>query len=209
MQESIKHETVLDTGAEQLGATYATALLAAAKSEGAVDEVLSQLGQLVTETLREHPSLASVLESPRVNVEEKQRVLDRLLGSQVHPVLLRFLKVTAVRGRLGYLSAMLRSAETQHNEAEGRLVAEVRSAVPLTDTLRKQVREQLSNKFSKDVRLIEQVDPAVIGGVVIRIGDTVFDASVAQRLEAMSQKASSGFAKHLLERFDQFASDAS
>lgn len=205
MQESIKHDTVLDTGAEQLGATYAAALLGAAQQAGAVDEVLNQLSQLVTETLREHPQLAAVFESPRVNIEEKQRIIDRLFADQMHPILLRFLKVTAVRGRLGYLPSIRRAAESQYDEILGRIVAEVRSAVELTDELRSQIRDRLSETFAKQVRLLEQVDSTVIGGVVIRVGDTVFDSSVAGRLESMSKRASSGFARHLLDQFDKFA----
>ncbi|WP_153555224.1 ATP synthase F1 subunit delta [Roseimaritima sediminicola] len=204
MQESIKHDTVLDTGAEQLGATYAAALLGAASSAGAVDEVLEQLSELVSVTLREHASLAAAFRSPRVSIEEKQRVLDRLFGDQMHPVLLRFLKVAAVRGRLGYLPAILRAAQAQQDELLGRVVAEVRSAVALTDELREQIRARLSQVFAKDVRLEERVDPEVIGGVVIRVGDTVFDSSVSGQLESMSRRASAGFARHLRERFDQF-----
>ncbi|QEG40246.1 ATP synthase subunit delta [Roseimaritima ulvae] len=206
MEESIKHDTVLDTGAEQLGATYASALLGAAQQAGAVDEVLTQLSQLVTETLREHRQLAAVFASPRVNVEEKQRVIDRLFADSLNPVLLRFLKVTAIRGRLAYLPSVLRAAEAQHDEILGRIVAEVRSAVALTDELRGQIRDRLSETFAKQVRLQERVDPSVIGGVVIRVGDTVFDSSVAGRLESMSRRASNGFARHLLEQFDKFAS---
>ncbi len=207
MREPIKHDTVLDTGAERLGVTYATALLGAAKSENVVDEVLSQLSQLVTETLREYHDLAIVFASPRVNILEKHRILDRLFGDQLNPVLLRFLKVTAVRGRLGFLAAILRAAEEQQDEFMNRIVAEVRSAVELTDDLRDQIRARLAQTFSKEVRLRELVDPEVIGGVVIRVGDTVFDSSVAGRLEAMSRRASSGFAKQLLNRFDEFASN--
>lgn len=206
MQEPIKFDTVLDTGAEQLGATYATALLGAAKASGVVDEVLAQLGSLVDETLAEHPALAAAFASPRVNVDEKQRIIDRLFSDQLNPVLVRFLKVTALRGRLGYLAAIRRATEEQHDAFMGRVVADVRSAVELTDDLRQAIRERLSQTFSKEVRLRESVDASVIGGVVIRVGDTVFDSSVAGRLEAMSRQASRGFAKKLLDHFEMFAS---
>lgn len=205
MQEPIKFDTVLDTGAEQLGATYGAALLGAARSADAVEVVLEQLGQMVDETLGEHPQLAGVFASPRVSVDEKQRILDRLFGDRLHPVLMRFLKVTAARNRLGYLPAIRRAAEAQRDEFMNRIVADVRSAVELTDELRAAIRDRLSASFAKEVRLRERVVPEIIGGIVIRVGDTVFDASVAGRLDALSKRASRGFAKQLLERFDDLA----
>ncbi|MEL7265319.1 MAG: F0F1 ATP synthase subunit delta [Planctomycetota bacterium] len=91
MSETPKHDTVLDIGAEQLGATYAKALIAAADSAGAADEVLQQLRDIVQDAIGQNPQLAAALESPRVDREDKIRIIDRLFGDS-HPVLLRFLR---------------------------------------------------------------------------------------------------------------------
>ena len=71
MTEAAKHETVLDTGAEQLGKTYARALLGAAKNAGVVDQVIEQLGQLADEYLSGSPQLGAAFASPRIDVDEK------------------------------------------------------------------------------------------------------------------------------------------
>ena len=204
MSQSENHSSVLDVGAEQLGNTYARALLGATASQGCTDEVIGQLNQLVDDVLASQPTLAAAFGSPRISVEEKHRVLDRLLGEQIHPTLLKFLKVMAVRERLGHVAAVRDAAVSLHDQACNRVLAEVKTAVPMDEELRSQVSEQLSQKLGKTVRLKEVVDEAVIGGVVVRIGDTVYDSSVASRLQKLSRKTSAGFASRLVQQSDQF-----
>lgn len=205
MRESIKHETVLDTGAEQLGRTYAAALLGAAAKADAVDAVLGDLDEIVGEALDKSPALAAALNSPRVSIEEKSRVVDRVFGEKVHPLLLRFLKVAAQRQRLMYLRAIRQAAEELSDEIAGRVVAEVRTAVPLNDELRGVVVQRLENALSKRVRLREIVDASVVGGMVVRVGDTVFDSSVSGQLASMARETRQGVARRLLRNVDHFA----
>ena len=106
MSESATHETVLDTGAEQLGKTYARALVTATTNAGVTDEVMGQLRTLADETLVQNPALQAAFASPRISEDEKARVVDRLLGQSHHPILIKFLKVMATRGRLGYVGAV-------------------------------------------------------------------------------------------------------
>jgi F-type H+-transporting ATPase subunit delta len=176
------HDTVLDTGAEQLGKIYARALLAAAISAGSTDRVLAELNQLVDDLLRNNPQLATAFASPKITEDEKYRVIDRLFGPTCDPVLVRFLKVMAKRGRLGYLAAVRDAANDLQDEMMGRVVAEVRTAVPLAADLRQAVIERISHSAGKEVRLVEVVDAELVGGMVIRLGDTIFDGSVSREL---------------------------
>jgi F-type H+-transporting ATPase subunit delta len=205
MTEGIKHETVLDTGAEQLGKVYAHALIGSAKSAGVADEVVDQLGRFVDDYLAKNPQLVLAFSSPRIDEVEKGRVIDRLLGGDFHPVLINFLKVMARRGRLGYVSAVRVAADSLRDELLGRIVAEVRTAVPLDDSLRQTVLTRIAQATSKEVRLVEVVDDRLVGGMVIRIGDTIFDGSVANQINKLSRKVRSGFSRELLQRFDNFA----
>ncbi len=206
MPDVPQHETVLDIEAEQFGRTYARALLGAAAKAGAADEILRQLGEIVDTAIRVSRPLAAVFASPRIDEEEKVRVIQRLFGDQVHPLLLNFLKVMARRGRLRYLTAVRNAAVAQHDELLGRVVAEVRTAVPLSDDLRDEVSGQISQRLGKQVRLQEVIDDSLLGGMVIRIGDTVFDSSVAGRIEKIGRAATRGFAQQLLEQSERFAS---
>ena len=205
MDEKVRHETVFDTGAEHLGRVYAEALLAAAQAGGATDAVVDQLQALVDDVLNQHPQLAAAFASPRVDPEEKQRIIDRLFASQVHPTLLHFLKIVARRERLHYLRQIASSAVALRDERLGRLVAEVRSAVPLTEELRQAVVARLQETMRQEIVLRETVDPQLIGGLLVRIGDTVFDSSVSNRLSGMARKTRQSFARQMLENADRFA----
>lgn len=208
MTEAVKTETVLDTGAEQLGKTYARALIGAAKNAGVADQVIEQLGSLVDDYLGNSQQLQAAFASPRVDNEEKVRVIDKLFGDEFDPVLVKFLKVMAGRGRLGYVHSVRKAADDLHDEMLGRVVASVVTAVPLDDGLRSNINEQLGSLMNREVRLREAVDPDLIGGMVIRIGDRVFDSSVANRLNKMARRARDGFSSQLLHKFEQFTSDS-
>jgi len=205
MAEGITHETVLDTGAEQLGKIYAQALIGSAHSAGVADEVIDQLGRFVDDCLAKNPQLVLAFASPRIDEVEKGRVIDRLLGGEFHPVLIKFLKVMARRGRLGYVAAVRKAADALLDGMLGRIVAEVRTAVPLDGGLRQTVLDRISQSTGKEVRLVEVVDPRLVGGMVIRIGDTIFDGSVANQINKLSRNVRSGFSRELLQRFENFA----
>ena len=206
MTEAAKHEHVLDTSAEQLGKTYARALISAARAENdsVAETVVGQLGQIVDEYLVGSPQLRSALASPRISEDEKVRVINRVFGEGFHHILVKFLKVMASRDRLGYIAAVRNAADDIFDDMMGRVVASVRTAVPLDDAMRSQITERLAQTMSRQVRLSESVDPDLIGGMVIRIGDQVFDSSVANRLEKMKRRTRAGFSSKLLEKFDQF-----
>ena len=208
MTEAEKHDTVLDTSAEQLGKTYAQALIGAANNAGVADQVIEQLNQLVDEYLAGNPSLQAAFASPRVDEAEKVRVIERLFGDQYQPVLIKFLKVMASRDRLGYVSAVRAAAETIYDEMMGRVVASVRTAVPLTDELRNQIASNLSSLMNKQVKLNETVDETLIGGMIVRIGDRVFDSSVANQLDKLARKARSGFSAQLGAKLNLLSSDS-
>ena len=207
MNEAAEHDTVLDTGAEQLGRTYARALLGAAQNAGIADRIIEQLGSVVDEYLAVSPPLRAAFASPQIDDNEKIKVIDRLFGDGFDPLLVKFLKVMAGRGRLAHVDAVRAAADAIHDEMLGRLVATVETAVPLDDALRSNIEEQLGSIMQKQVRLSESVDPELIGGMVIRVGDRVFDSSVSNRLDALARRARNGFSSQLLQRFGELTSE--
>lgn len=205
MSQADSPPTVLDIEAEQFGKIYARALLGAAKAAGSTELVLEQLGEICDRGLKGHPELLAAFASPRIDMEEKAHIIDRLFGD-AEPILVQFMKVMARRERLGYLVAVRTAAVEQYDDFVGRLVAEVRTAVPLDDALRTELTEQLSQKLGRIVRLREVVDERLIGGMVVRVGDTIFDSSVASRLDKLGRAAKAGFAHQLLTHSERFSS---
>jgi F-type H+-transporting ATPase subunit delta len=114
----------------------------------------------------------------------------------------------ASRDRLGYVAAVRVAADSIFDEMMGRLNASVQTAVPLTDELRTQITNNLSTLMNKEVKLNESVDADLIGGMIVRIGDRVFDSSVSNQMDKLARKARSGFSSQLASKFSQFSSES-
>lgn len=206
MSETAVQPTVLDVGAEQLGKIYARALLGVTEAEGSTDQVINELDQICDDALANSEPLRLAFASPRIDAGEKCRVIDRLVGD-AHPTLIKFLKVLANRDRLGHVAAVRDAVVKLHDEMTGRLLAEVKTAVAMNEELRGQVTEQLAARFGKAVRLRELIDESLIGGMVVRIGDTVFDSSVASRLDKLGKASAAGFARQLIAKSEAFTNN--
>ncbi len=202
MTQGNSQQAILDTDADQLGKVYAQALIAATEAAGNTEEVVGQLAEFVDECLTPNPTLVAAFSSPQISAEEKGRVIDRLLGGQAALPLIQLLKVMAGRDRLAFVPAVRTAAERLRDEKLGQIVAEVKTAVPLDDSLRQSVTERIARATEKQVRLVEVVDPQLAGGMVIRIGDTVFDGSVATHFQRLTRQVRSGFKRELLARID-------
>ena len=101
------------------------------------------------------------------------------------PLFLNFLKVVARHGRLDCLRQIRNSAKRQYSELLGRVAVTVKSATPLSVSLRRQIEQRLVAVLGKQVDLQCIVDPVLLGGLQVRVGDTVFDGSLDSRLDRM------------------------
>lgn len=180
-----QHSTVLDTGLLYLGTVYAKALLGATEKSGTTDAVLAELQSLLDDVLVRLPQFEAALTSPRVPMEGKERMLDNAFRGKMSGQLLSFLKVLARRGRFNSLRHVYSAARRIVNELRGRLDVHLTSAEPLDQATRDLVVNRLRASLGRDVALVANVDPNLIGGLVIRIGDTVYDGSVANQLQKM------------------------
>ncbi|WP_254507859.1 ATP synthase F1 subunit delta [Anatilimnocola floriformis] len=178
-----------DAGRQHLGTVYAKALLGAAQDAGKVDGVLEELSSLENDVFKKLPALRMTLVSPRVSADEKIALLDKAFKGKMSTVLLNFLKVTAQHDRLSCLPDVLRSFRELLNDVQGKLAVTVRSAYPLNNTLRDRIAAKLGDVLKKQVTINVEVDPDLLGGLVVRIGDTVYDGSVAASLQKMKSVA--------------------
>lgn len=185
--EEARQPTVLDTGLQYLGTVYAKALLAATEKAGNTDQILSELNALIHDVLDRSPQLESVLASPRVPLENKERLLDRAFRGKIAPQLLNFLKVIVSRGRFQSLRAVNVAAKKLFNQLRGRIEVRLTTAVPIDQPTRDLIVSKLRASLGREIELQTDVDPEVIGGLVIRIGDTVYDGSLANQLQRLSE----------------------
>jgi F-type H+-transporting ATPase subunit delta len=168
---------------------YAEVLLALAqRANNDLDSWGRLLGDLA-DTMRTDVRFRRFLESPRVSADEKNTVLARALGSSAAPRnFVRFVQ-TLVNNRRQMLIPEI-SVEYAHlvDELEGRLHADVTVARPSTPDEERTIGEQLSRTLGKRVVPHIRVNPAILGGVVVRVGDTVMDGSVRRRLATLRSR---------------------
>ena len=165
---------------------YAQALLSVAEAEGALDRVQDEL-YAFAKAVERNENLREALTDAALPSERKKAVIDELLGARAHPVtatLVGFLVDAGQARRIGAIAEELAREAAHRSE---RTLAEVRVAVPLSDAKKSLLAEALERATGHRVELKVDVDPSVIGGVVARVGDEVFDGSLASRLTEAKQ----------------------
>lgn len=196
------------TESERAGAIYAQALIGAAESAGRTDDVLAELDAFVSEVLDRLRQFERVLASGMVSAEDKVGLLDRALKGQASPLFLNFLKVTARHGRLDALRSIQRHAHRIYSRLRGLVPVEVRTAVPLSDALAERIVQRLRKSLPGQPVLLRRTDPGMLGGLVIRVGDTVFDASVATQLAQLRKRISQRSMHEIQSRRDRLGHPA-
>jgi F-type H+-transporting ATPase subunit delta len=187
---------------------YADALIQAALREGNVEAFLAELEEINRDVLLEFPQFARILASARVPTREKDRILVELLAKHASGFTLKFLRVLNRRGRLGHLSAVIREARAAWDRRNNRVPVEVRTAVPLEETQLEALRDRLARLTGASPILSVTTDPELIGGLVVQVGDTRYDASVKSRLAMLRERLIQGKTHEIQSRRDQFSNPA-
>ncbi len=187
---------------------YAKAFIAAAEKSGATDAALEELTAIESEVLERFPRLAALLASGFVSAEDKVKIVDRTFAGRVSPVVLNLLRVLATHERLEVLRDVVRAARTLFEELRGLLRVEVTTASPLTDELKAKIQQQLRGMFGGEPVLVPKIKPELIGGVVLRVGDAVYDGSVAARLAEMRGRIINRSVHEIQSRRDSFSNPA-
>ena len=178
-------ETVFDVDVEKLARVYAQAALDAAGAKE--DEVLEELQATVTEVLDNHPALEEVFGSALVSQDEKIGMIDRVFGSSVSATTLSFLKVLTKHDRLGVLRQVVRVAGQLWERRSNRVPVLVELALDLDDSLHKEIVNSLRDKLGIEPVVTTKINPDLIAGFVVRVGDKVYDASTRTSLERSRQ----------------------
>jgi F-type H+-transporting ATPase subunit delta len=199
-QVSPKHETVMDVTVEQVARVYAQAFMGVTSKSPKAGELVAELNSLVSDVLNPNPKFVEVLESSLVSAEDKEALFDRVLGKPASREVLNFLKVLCRHGRLELIRTIARQTDKLYAEKCGLADVEVRVAAELDDELRKNLEERLKNRLGKQPVFKVRIDPNLIAGIVVRVGDIVFDGSLQTQLEnarrAMIERATDQIETH-------------
>jgi len=170
---------------------YARALYQSANRKGAVDQVEEDL-KSIDQVLRQVPRLVRALRAPTLGAARKQELMRRAFATRVGDLTLRFLTLVVDRRREDILTDVYAEFHRLANEARNILPVRVTSATVLSDAERDALARAVAQRTGKRPVLEVSIDPSLIGGVILRMGDTMIDGSVRTRLEQLRQRLLAG-----------------
>ena len=168
-----------------LARRYAQALFDIA-TETSLDKVEQELRD-VTELIQENPEVAHVLYHPHVSLTTKKSIMDQLLKGQIGETVRHFLYLLIDRRRQILLPLIQTEFSRMADQARRVVEARVASATELTPDQQERLKQKLVKLTGQDVRLVTEVRPELIGGVLVQIGDKVMDGSVVHALNRMRE----------------------
>ena len=168
------------------GRRYAQAVFQLAVERDELDRWLEDLTVLADSVTNEE--FSQTLSAPRIPFSQKEGLIRESLGSSVGPLALNLMFMLTNRGSLHILPGIADRFQEMLDAHRGIERAEVVSAVPLSDSQQAQVTDMLSGLSGNDVRLTTRIDPEILGGVIIRVGDQVIDGSARSRLQGMHRE---------------------
>lgn len=168
---------------------YAEAAFELAREKGKLDRWRTDLS--VAAAVLSNPRLQSLLDDPDTPVAEKRKMIDTALTVEADPDVLHLIYLLTERGRIGNLPRVAEEFIEMANREQGIVVASVTTAIPLDEKGQKDVEARIKRlSGAKHVEVRNQVDPSIIGGIVARIGDELYDGSVRTQLAQIAERIS-------------------
>jgi F-type H+-transporting ATPase subunit delta len=171
---------------EEIAAVYARSLFEVAKEHDKLDLVREQVGEFA-DALDETRELQVFFFSPYFSTTEKQEGLDRAVTG-ADPLIINFLKLLIENHRTPVIFRVRRAYDELWERENQLLPVRVTSAVELDDKTIRQIGDRIAEQTGRKVDLSSQVDPDILGGIVVRVGNSILDASIRNRLESLRRQ---------------------
>ena len=173
--------------AKLISKTYGDALLEIAKEEKKVDLLLEEV-TAVMEILKDNPEFSKLMNNPRISVDEKQTVMSNVFEGRISKELMGFFSMIVNKGRYDHIDEILTYFQDEVKKIKGIGVAYVTTPIELSDTQKKSVEKRLLDTAGfKQMEMHYDIDPTLVGGMRIRIGDRVVDSSIHTKILKMQQ----------------------
>jgi ATP synthase F1 delta subunit len=171
---------------EEIAGVYARSLFEVAKDQGKLDEVRDQL-TAIADALAESREMQQFFFSPYFSTTEKEEGLEKVV-SGADPVVLNFLKLLIENHRMPVLFRVRDEFEQLWEQENKLLPVQVTSAIELDKATVKQIGDKIAEQTGRKVDLSAEVEPDILGGIVVRVGNSVLDASIRNRLEQLRKQ---------------------
>ena len=170
---------------------YARALYEAAMEQRVLPSIAADIVTLRSLS-EQSEEFGEFINTPLLSPQLKSDMFQQLFTDGMHPLMINFLQLLAQKQRERYIVAIMDVFTSIVDDAAGRIVAKVKTAVPITQEQAQRLVQQLSTYSGKQVRLETETDAQIQGGFVVQLGDTVFDASVATQLQRLKRQLAKG-----------------
>ena len=171
----------------QVATRYAKSLIDLAGEKSAVETIKKDI-ELFLATCRANPELQAILKNPIIGLDKKANILDGLFSGKVHEMILSFFKIVVRKGRAEILFATAKEFITQYNVIKNVVKATVTSASPLSEENISQIEDVVKKSTNGEVILTSIVDPKLIGGFILKVGDKQFDTSISSKLNKLRKE---------------------
>lgn len=168
----------------KVASRYAKSLIDLAQEQGNLEAVKNDMEQFVS-VLYANKELQAVLKNPIMKQDKKRNILDALFEKKIHPSIIAFFHIMVRKGRAGILYATAREFIREYNEVKSIVHATVVSATTLSTENLDALRKVIAGEINAEVVLQNRVDPSLIGGFVVNVGDKQIDASISGKLNKL------------------------
>jgi F-type H+-transporting ATPase subunit delta len=203
--EGTRIETVLDPSALRIARVYAEALFRATAKRNQADELLEELDTLLSRVFTADPQLEVFLASSAIDRPTKAAAIRGAFENRSSELLVNALLVLNEHERLDVLRAIVAAYRDIRDQQSGRMRVRVKSATPLPDDQRERLLERLRQTFHKEPILDVQVDAELLGGMVVRVGDWLYDRSIRSELANIRNQIIARSSYEIQSRRDSFS----
>jgi F-type H+-transporting ATPase subunit delta len=204
MTEPTEH--FADVSAKRLATIYSEALLNAAQASNCVPQVLEEIDSLIDDVFKADPRLEALLAGAAVGRYARKDAIDKAFKGRASDTFYKLLLVLNDHDRLDLLRPLRRAVHELYDERAGRMRVNVYSATPLSEEFQARVKEAAHRYFNLEPVLMLHVDPALLGGLKLRIGDKVYDASLRTRIDNLRNQLIARSSHEIQSRRDRFSS---
>jgi F-type H+-transporting ATPase subunit delta len=172
----------------EIAEPYAQALMSLARDNDLIDRIGEDISALLS-LMAESEDFYQCITSPIVKSEDKKAILRQVTGDQLHPFTFNFLMILIDRGRIIFLKPICKQFQELVRQLQQTVLAEVTSAVPLSDEQQDLIRQRVMQMTqARQVELESTIDPELLGGVIIKVGSQIIDASLRGQLRRLSTR---------------------
>jgi F-type H+-transporting ATPase subunit delta len=175
----------------EIAEPYAQALLSLARDNELLDRISEDVNALLN-LAAESEDLRTCLTNPIFKPEDKKAILKQVVGDQLHPYTQNFLMILIDRGRIPFYEAIFKQFQALVRQLNQTVLAEVTSAVPLSEEQQESIRQRVVGMTqARQVELDIKIDPNLLGGVIIKVGSQIIDASLRGQLRRIGTRLTS------------------